>query len=320
MFETFVVQPIFNLLALIYALIPGHNFGVAIIIFTIIVRLLMWPVVKKQLHQARAMRKIQPDIKRIKKAAKGDRQKESMLLMELYKEKGINPFASLLPMIIQIPIFFGLYMGLRKVVQDPQQIIDFSYSFVRNLSFMQDLAGNIGQFDETLFGFVNLARPALGPLGLYVPAMIIVLGSVIVQYYQAKQLMPSDKESRSLRQILKDASSGKEADQSEINSAIGRSTRFLLPGMVFMFTVTIPSALSLYWLTSGLVAFIQQKRVLDKDEEEMEAIADSKKGGARVVSISSIPEAEVVETEAENPFKNQKTKKKSAKKRNKRKK
>src|SRR5882762_8147392 len=95
MFTTLIVQPIFNLLVLIYAILPGHNFGLAIIIFTVIVRLLLWPLVKKQLHQAKAMRELQPEIKRIKQATKGDRQKESAMLMELYKEREISPFGSI---------------------------------------------------------------------------------------------------------------------------------------------------------------------------------------------------------------------------------
>ncbi len=83
MFTTIVIQPIFNLLVLIYAILPGHNFGLAIIIFTVLVRLLMWPLVKKQLHQAKAMRELQPELKRIKQATKGDRQKESTMIMQL---------------------------------------------------------------------------------------------------------------------------------------------------------------------------------------------------------------------------------------------
>lgn len=67
LFEVVIVKPIFNLLVLIYGILPGHNFGLSIILFTIIVRLLMWPLVKKQLHQAKAMRSLQPELKRIKK-------------------------------------------------------------------------------------------------------------------------------------------------------------------------------------------------------------------------------------------------------------
>src|SRR5882762_10459144 len=100
MFTTLIVQPLFNLLVLIYALLPGHNFGLALVIFTIIIRLLLWPLIKKQLHQAKAMRTLQPEIKRVKQAAKGNRQKESQLLMELYKERGINPFATFPTLIV----------------------------------------------------------------------------------------------------------------------------------------------------------------------------------------------------------------------------
>src|SRR5436309_1315623 len=101
-FEVLIVKPIFNLLVFIYAVLPGHNFGLSIIIFTVIIRFLMWPLVKKQLHQAKAMRELQPELKRIKQAAKGDRQKESSMLMELYKEREINPFGSIGTLIIQL--------------------------------------------------------------------------------------------------------------------------------------------------------------------------------------------------------------------------
>src|SRR3970040_2290353 len=120
MFTTIIVQPIFNLLVLIYALIPGHNFGLAIIIFTIIIRLLLWPLVKKQLHHAKAIRKLQPELKKIKASAKGDRRKESQMVMELYKERQINPFASLGIVLVQIPILIGLYLGLKKIIDNPQ--------------------------------------------------------------------------------------------------------------------------------------------------------------------------------------------------------
>jgi membrane protein insertase Oxa1/YidC/SpoIIIJ len=122
--------------------------------------------------------------------------------------------------------------------------------------------------------------------------------------------MPDDKDSRGLRAILKDAGSGKQADQSEINGAVGRSTRYLLPGMIFLFTVNIPSALSLYWLTGGVVAYIQQSIVLRQDEGEMEAIAD--KPGK---DVKSIPEAEIVEaSKKKSSAKSKKSKRRKQKK------
>lgn len=295
MFTTLIVQPIFNLLALIYSLLPGHNFGFAIILFTIVIRLLMWPLVKKQLHQVKVMRKLQPELKRIKAETKGDRRKESLMMMELYKERGVNPFASIGILILQIPILIGLYIGLQKVIKDPAQIIEFAYPFVQNFSWMKELAADITLFDETLFGFIDLSRAALGSGGIYWPAMFIVIGSAVAQYFQSKQLSPNTKDSRSLRSILKDAGKGQQADQSEVNAAVGRSTRFLLPALVFVFTVNIASALSLYWLVSGLVALVQQSIILRDDETEMEAVADKKSTKTTISTrAKNAKEAEVV--------------------------
>lgn len=316
MFDTLIIQPIFNLLALIYAILPGHNFGLAIIIFTIIVRFLMWPLVKKQLHQVKLMRKIQPDIKRIEKEAGKDRQKKTMLMMELYKEKGVNPFASLGVLLLQLPILLGLFWGLQRVVNDPSQITSFAYSFIQNLSWMKTVAADLHMFDLTLFGFVDLARPAMGEAGLYIPAMLLVIGSAVAQYFQGAQLMPNDKDARSLRAIFKDAKTGKQPEQSEINAAMSRSMKFLLPAMILLFTIYLPSALALYWTVSGLVALVQQTIILRRDSEEMQEMA---KKDSKTKKLSSreknAKEAEVVsEPVAKQPKKSSTTKKGSSSK------
>jgi YidC/Oxa1 family membrane protein insertase len=287
-FTTLIVQPIFNLLVVIYSLIPGHNFGLAIIIFTIIVRLLMWPLVKKQLHQVKVMRQIQPELKRIKKTA-ANKQQESLMMMELYKERGINPFGTIGVLLLQIPILLGLYSGLQRVLKDPEQLVSFAYPFLQHLPWLETLAADIHKFDATLFHIVDLTRPALGPLGFYLPAMLIVAGSAVVQFYQSKQLSPDTKDARSLRSILKEAGQGKQADQSELNAATTRSMRYLLPGMIFLFTVNLASALALYWLVSGAVALIQQTIILREDTGEMEAEAASKTTTGKVI------EGEVIE-------------------------
>jgi membrane protein insertase Oxa1/YidC/SpoIIIJ len=214
-------------------------------------------------------------------------------------------------LIVQFIVLIGLYSGLRRVISNPHNLLSFTYPWIQHLSWMRYLAGNIHRFDNTLFGIVNLNRAALIPKGggIYWPAMIIVLGSAVAQYYQAKQLMPTSADQRGLREILRDAGQGKQADQSEVNAAVGRNTRFLLPVMIFVFTVNLASALSLYWLTGGVVAYIQQSLVLRKDESEMETIAD--KPGK---DVAKIPEAEVVEAKVESKTsskpKNKKPKKK----------
>ena len=112
-FDVVIVQPIFNLLMAIYALIPGGDFGVSVVLFTIIVRLLLWPLVKKQLHQAKAMRKIQPELAKLNKKYKNNPQMRAMAMMDVYKKHNIKPMSSILVLLIQLPVLIAIY----RVVQ-----------------------------------------------------------------------------------------------------------------------------------------------------------------------------------------------------------
>lgn len=312
MFTTIIVQPIFNLLVFIYAIIPGHNFGLAIILFTAVVRLLMWPLVRKQLHQVKLMRKIQPELKRIKKAAAGDKRKEQVMMLELYKERGISPFGQIGIILLQIPILLGLYAGLQRVLKDPHELVSFAYPFLQDFSWLKELGSNIHLFDHTLFNLIDLTKPAFANGGgVYWPALALVIGSAVAQYFQSKQLLPKDNDARGLRAILREAKQGKQADQSEVNAAMSRTTVFLLPALVLVFTIHLPSALSLYWLVSGLVAFAQQTIILREDTEEMEAeVADKPSPKERE---KKAVEAEIVQ----GPAKKKASKKNARKKRRK---
>jgi YidC/Oxa1 family membrane protein insertase len=275
MFTELIVQPIFNLLVLIYALIPGHNFGLAIILFTIVIRLLMWPLVKKQLRQTKITRQLQPELKRIKKEAKGDRQLEGRMMMELYKERGVNPLGMFPTLIVQMIVLIGLYMGLVKVIKDPNQIVQFAYGPLQQLPWMQHLAENIKAFDNSLFGFIDLSRVALSANGTYVPALILVFLSAGIQFLTSRQFMLIDKDACKLRHILKAAGEGQQADQAEVSAAVGRSMQYFIPIMVLLFTVNLAAALSLYWFVGGVVAYIQQRAALKDDADQLVEAADS---------------------------------------------
>jgi membrane protein insertase Oxa1/YidC/SpoIIIJ len=175
-------------------------------------------------------------------------------------------------------------------------LVNFAYPALQHLGWMKEVSHNIHHFDNTLVGVVDLGRAAINKGGgIYWPAMLIVAASAVAQYYQSKQLLPVDKEQRSLKTILREAGRGRQAEQSEVNAAVGRSTIYFLPVMVFIFTVGLPSALSLYWLTGGLVAYIQQSAVLNQDEAEMETMDDGQ--GAKK-DAAKIPEAEIVTPKA----------------------
>ncbi|MCA9346855.1 YidC/Oxa1 family membrane protein insertase [Candidatus Saccharibacteria bacterium] len=305
MFTTLIVQPIFNVLSLIYAIIPGHDFGVAIIIFTVLARIALYPMLKKQLKNTKAMRELQPELKRIKQAAKGNRQQESIMMMELYKEKEIKPLSQIGLMVVQIIVFLALFSGLNRVVKEPQQLVDFSYPAVQKTSWISELSTDISKFDFKFLATVDLKRAAVETgKPLYLPALFLVLGSAIIQFLQIKQTMPQDKNARKLRDILKDANTGKQADSSEVNAAMSRNMAYFMPGMIFVLTIGFPAALSLYWFVGGLIAYGQQKRLLEQDEY---MITSSSAVVIRKKSLKPEPEQD------ESPKNNTKTSKKSSK-------
>jgi YidC/Oxa1 family membrane protein insertase len=271
MFTSLIIQPIFNVLSGIYALLPGHDFGVAIVLFTVLARWALYPLLKKQLKNSKAMRELQPELKKIKEAAKGNRQQESMMMMELYKEKEIKPLSQIGLLIVQIIVFLALFSGLNRVVKNPQEIVDFSYPFIQNLSWMKEVAADITKFDETFLGSIDLTRAAVSEgKALYFPAFVLVLGSAIIQFLQIKQTLPQAKDGRKLRDILKDANTGKQADTSEVNAAMGRNLAYIMPVLIFVLTIGFPAALALYWFVGGLIAYAQQSRLLQQDEYMME--------------------------------------------------
>lgn len=281
MFDTFIVQPILNLLFVIWSFVPGDDFGVTIIIFTVIVRMALWPLVKKQLHQTRAMRELQPEIKKIKAKTKGDRQKEGELLMELYREKGVSPFGSIGVLLLQLPILFGLFRVLRLLSDDPSQAVDKLYGWVTNLPGVSEVVANpeiiTQDLTQSFWGLIDLSKSAFDNGSIYWPLMIIALIAGALQYIQTKQLTPDTDDSKSLRDILREEASGEKQDQKDINAAVGKNMRYVMPVITVFFAASFPGALALYWATGAGVAILQQRYILSKDVEEMEEMADNNK-------------------------------------------
>lgn len=282
MFELLIVQPVFNVLIFIYALLPGHNFGLALILFTVFARLVMHPLVKKQLHHSKAMRELQPELKKIKEATKGDPQEASRLTMELYKEREVSPLSSLGVIAVQIVVLVGLYTGLRQVSDDPTVILDKAYGWLAGLGTLKDLAVDISKFDFTLFGLVDLSRPAGGPAGFYFPAFVLVIGSAVAQYFMGKQTLPDEGDKASLRKILRNRKANTAEEKADAQAVFGQMLKYAIPLAIFVFTYGLASALALYWMTAGVVGYYQQKSIFDQDEDELKKTAKSKKPSTKV--------------------------------------
>lgn len=236
MLKTILVHPLFNILLLIYAVLPGHDFGLAVIGLTILIRLSMWPLVQKQLHHQKAMKELQPQIAAMKKKAGGNRQKESQLMVELFKQNQVNPFASLGLALLQFPILIALFFVLRDVVEGGK-IESVAYSFVASLEPIRAIISNPGSFDPTFLGLVHMAEPNL----------VLAVLAGITQYFQAKQLTPA-----------------KPAKGSP-GSSLTSNMLLIFPVVTVAIAATLPSALALYWVTSSLVAIGQQHLVLAEE-------------------------------------------------------
>lgn len=297
-FDLLLVQPIFNILLFIYSIIPGHDFGLALIVFTVLIRFLLWPLVRRQLHQTKLMQKMQPEVAKIKARTKGNRQMESQLLMELYRERGVNPFGSIGLLLLQLPILLTLYSVVRLMTTNTgHNIAKYAYSFLQHISYVQTVIAHPSQFNDTLFGVIDLTKVAIGKDGVYIPILLLAIAAAILQAWQSQQLLPKVKEGRKLRDILKEQASGKEIDQSEMSALMTKRMSYFFPVITFVVSIYLTGALVVYLFTSSAVAVWQQRAVLRQDDVELEAEAD--KLGAKQAKKnkrSAVKEATIVST------------------------
>jgi len=305
-FELFIVQPIFNLLLFIYSIVPFADFGIAIIIFTIIIRFALWPLVVKQLHQVKAMRKLQPDLARIKKASKGNRQLESMQMLELYKKHEVRPFRSILILLIQLPIFIALFQVIQIFTSHRDAIQTFTYGFMQYFKPVQDLLANPDSFNPMFLGVIDLTQHAISPEGISIFLVALAGIAAYTQFIISKQTSPQTSTKR-LRDVLAEAGNGKEPDQAELNAVVmGKMIKFL-PVLMFFIMLSLPGALALYYVTSNIFAAIQQHFLLKRDAEEMDKLADQeiKKAGKKATAKARAREAREAEVTTPSKKKNE---------------
>lgn len=316
--DMIVVRPIVNILFVIFNLV--HDFGLAIIIFTVLVKLLMLPLTKKQLNQTKLIRKIQPELTQIKKNCKGNKQLESLQTMDLYKRYNVKPFASILTLIIQLPIFIAIFSAIRVIATPlPQdnlnnrayEIVAYEGSEIKNLEekqkiYLDDLQNKdipaeekaSYDFQPQLFGVINLDVKASDVLmgkfswsALFI--LVCAIMASVVQYFATKQQMPSGKseKKKKFRDILKEAKDGKEIDEADISSMTTGQMSAMMPIMMFIIMFNLNGALAFYYFLSNIITIIQQKIVLKKVDEEIDAVTDK----AVLKELRKIKEAEVVE-------------------------
>lgn len=267
MFNKLIVQPIFNLLIMLYGLIG--DFGLAIIVFTIIVKTVLIPLAKSQHRQTKKLRQIQPEIAKIKKKTVGNRQAEMLLTSSLHRANGIKASTSFLSLIIQLPIMIAIFQVVRRIVENKDAIAQYSYSFVQKFDRIKQIIDGQATFKPTLFG-LDLTQ---APLALANWSSVILVGFLIGQVFLQRKIMelrtptPTDEkgQKRRFRDVMREAQDGKEHDQAELSQITNNNMTKIMPFMIVPILGFSYGAVSFYYFFSNLCDFIQIK-IFDRED------------------------------------------------------
>jgi YidC/Oxa1 family membrane protein insertase len=230
-----ITTPFLNVLLFIYTLVK--DFGVAIILFTILIRLITHPLTVQQLKGSTAMQELNSnkEWQEIQKKYKDDREKLAQEQMRLYKELGINPFGSCLPTLIQFPIIIGLYQSITQALaSSPLQLAYLErhiYGPLANVTQLIPL--------DSKFLWMDLAQPErliIPGLGFGIPVLAIVV--VITTYMQSKLMMPP-------------------TTGNDQGAAMGKAMNLYMPFLMGWMALTLASGLSLYFLVSNVIGINQ---------------------------------------------------------------
>ncbi|MBR3115937.1 membrane protein insertase YidC [Candidatus Saccharibacteria bacterium] len=316
--DMIVVRPIVNILFVIFNLV--HDFGLAIIIFTVIVKLCMWPLTKQQLNQTKLMRKLQPELTKIKKNCQGNKQLESLQTMDLYKRYNVKPFAPIVTLLIQLPIFIAIFSAIRVIATPlPQDnlmnraydIVAYEGSEIRALEekqqvYLADLTNSEiptevktpYDFHPMLFGAIRLDVKASDVMtGKFSwSAMFILICAImasVVQYFATRQQLPSGKseKKKKFRDIVREAKEGRELDESDVSAITSGQMSAMMPIMMFIIMFNLNGALAFYYFLSNIMTVVIQRIVLKKVNQEIDDMTDK----VVLKELKNIKEAEVVE-------------------------
>lgn len=221
----FFLQPMLNALLLLYGFL-GQNFAVAIAVFTVIIRLITLPLTLPQQKSAKKMQELQPKLQALQKKYKDDKEKLAQAQMELYREAGVNPLGGCLPMLIQFPIWIGLYQSIvQTLAAGPLQLLNLSTNIYKNIAWLSSLVPV-----KNTFLWLDLGKPD--------PLYILPVILVATTWFQQKVMTAPSSDPQS--------------------SSMNQSMQVMFPLMLGFFSLQFPAGLTLYIVISNLVGVIIQ--------------------------------------------------------------
>ena len=239
-FHSVLYQPLFNVFVGLYNLVPGHDVGVVILVITVVIRLIVYPLTSSAIKAQRSLQELQPKLEELKKQYAGNQQELARATMELYKNNKVNPFASCLPMLIQLPILIALYMVLRDGLTSVNLDKNL-YSFVFNP----------GHIDTVTLGLFDLQKPA----------WVLAILAALAQFWQTKSM--------SRKQPPKQAGAG--SKDEGMMATMNKQMLYMMPILTFVIGLSLPAGLTLYWFFSTLLMGLQQV-ILNRAAKEKEEV------------------------------------------------
>jgi len=229
-FNILLYQPLFNFLILLYQYLPIHDFGIAIIVLTLFIRLILYPSTNQALRSQIALSQLQPKIQEIQKKYKQDLAKQSQALFQLYRDEKINPLSGIFPLLVQLPILIALFYVFQtfKDGLNPAE-----------LRLLYDFVSLPAINHPTFLGLLNLANPSF--------FLAILAG--FFQYLQQKMLLPSKFNPAS------------QNPQAQFSQLLQKQMLYFFPIITVFILLTLPGALGLYWLSTTIFSIFQQKLV-----------------------------------------------------------
>lgn len=290
----FIASPLGQFLHFIYNNMAFNIYGLAIIIFTIIIKLVLLPLTIKQIKSTSAMQKIQPQLQEIQKRYKGDKEKLNAETMKLYQENNVNPAGGCLPLLVQMPILISLYyvisQPLKFMLGKTNEVITQLFNAIpenaaERISTMHDISilNYFTKFPEELSKVSNLLAPSElinmnflglnlgmvpsynpsnlfgGPLsGQYLALLILPILACITTYIQSRVALPAKPAEQ------------KPGSAPDPTASMSKSMLYMMPIMTLIFSFSFPSGLSLYWVVGNVIQILSQmyinKFVLKKKE------------------------------------------------------
>ncbi|MFH1564257.1 MAG: YidC/Oxa1 family membrane protein insertase [bacterium] len=233
-------KPILNLLIFVYNIIPGHDIGVAIIILTIIIKAVLWPLSKKSIKAQREMQELQPLMEEVKKKYKDNKEEMTKALMALYKKHKVNPMGSCLPLLIQFPFLIAVY----KVFYDgfKPETLQKLYPFITHP----------GTVNPMFLNLIDMSKPVV--------LLAVLVG--LAQFWQTKMLIHTPQP-----QV-----NGSKDESMMAN--MNKQMMYFMPIITVVIGFKLPSGLILYWLLTTLLTIFQQYIFFKKQHKPIVATGE----------------------------------------------